>query len=244
MTSSNPLSSMHLEDLDPTMRTGFNSPRPNTHIIRSGDGLLPKSYYLTSMDNYGLWAYKMKNILKRDGLFTWCSQAPSIFATTMEDKGREFALSSLISNAKGNVLRLIYRCADPHQLWQYLKERYEVDKNPKKVHLIEKLFSTKKMGSMNMNEYLIEMKETANFLEDANVPLLEDVVVWYILKNLPKEHDILKQMILCDSFPIYTKLELHVLSKEMSRRVQKTYEKESEALVATHMSTCQTFGRS
>ena len=60
--------------------------------------------------------------------------------------------------------------------------------------------------------------------------LPEDVIVWYTLKNLPKEYDIVKQMILCDSLPKYNKLELCLLSEEMSRKVQQTNEKESEAL--------------
>ena len=45
------------------------------------------------------------------------------------------------------------------------------------MHLIEKFFLTKKTGSMNMDEYLTEMKETTDLLMDARVPLLEDVVV-------------------------------------------------------------------
>ena len=94
-----------------------------------------------------------------------------------------------------------------------------------------------------MDEYLKEMKETADLPEDVGVPLPEDVVVWYTLKNLPKEYDILKQMILCDSLPTYIKLEMRLLSEEMSRRVQKTDEKESEALVAMESDSRRTFDR-
>ena len=72
------------------------------------------------------------------------------------------------------------------------KKRYEANNNPRKVHLIEKFFSTKKMESMSIDQYLIEMKEITDLPEDASVPLPKDVVVWYTLKNLPKEYDILK----------------------------------------------------
>ena len=140
----------------------------------------------------------MKNILKRDGLFTWCLQGPSNFPTIVEERRRELALSSLNRNAKGNALRLMRRFTYPHQLWQHLKEKYEVDNNPRKVHLIEKFFSTKKTGSMSMDEYLTEMKETTGLLEDVEVSLPEEVIVWNTFKNLPKEYDILKHMILCD----------------------------------------------
>ena len=144
------------------------------------------------MDNYGLWAYKMKNLLKRDSLFTWCLEEPSIFPTAAEERGKELALNALAGNAKGNALRLMGRFADPYQLWQHLKERYKAHNNPRKVHLTEKFFSIRKTGSMRMDEYLTEMKETTDLLEDVGVPVREDVVVWYTLKNLPKEYNILK----------------------------------------------------
>ena len=105
MTNTDPPNNPDLRDLDPTVRSHFTSPGPSTHIVRSGDGLLPESDHLTSMDNYGLWAYRMKNILKRDELFTWCMHAPSIFPIAVEEKGRELALNSLNNNAKGNALR-------------------------------------------------------------------------------------------------------------------------------------------
>ena len=104
MTNTIPPSSLQLKNVDPTLKTYINSLGANTQILRSGSGLFLKSYHLTGMDNYGLWAYRMKNILKRDGLFTWCLQAPSIFPITIEEKGRELALSSLNNNAKGNIL--------------------------------------------------------------------------------------------------------------------------------------------
>ena len=86
-----------------------------------------------------------------------------------------------------------------------------------------------------MEEYLAKMKET--------VDLLEDLGVWHTLKNLPKEYDILKQMILCDSLLLYTKLEMRLLSEEMSRRVQKTDKKESEAFVVMQSNSRRSFYR-
>ena len=75
-----------------------------------------------------------------------------MFSTISEEKGRELDLSSLTSNAIGNALRLMRRFTNPHPLWQHLIERYEAHNNPRKVHLIEKFFSTKKISSMSMDE--------------------------------------------------------------------------------------------
>ena len=94
-----------------------------------------------------------------------------------------------------------------------------------------------------MDECLTKMKETTDLLEDAGVSLPHDVVVWYTLKNLLKEYDIVKQMILCNFLPTYTKMELRLLSEEMSRKIQKRDKKESEALVATQSSSCKTFDK-
>jgi hypothetical protein len=56
---------------------------------------------------------------------------------------------------------------------------------------------------MNMDEYLTAIKETADSLEDVGVSLPDRLVVQYTLKNLPKDYDILKQMILGDKLPSY-----------------------------------------
>jgi hypothetical protein len=61
--------------------------------------------------------------------------------------------------------------------------------------------------------------------------LHKDIVVWVAVKNLLKECDIMKQMILNKELPTYVELEmrLRVLSEEMSRKVQEN-EVENEAL--------------
>ena len=166
-----------------------------------------------------------------------------MFPIATEEKGRELALNSLTRNSKGNALRVMRRSTDPSQLWQHLKERYEANNNPRKMHLIKKFFSTKKISSMSMDEYLTKMKEVADLLEDAGVPLPEDAVVWYTLKNLPQEYDIVKQMILCDSLPTYNKRKVQLLSEEMSRKVKKNEEKDSEALAVSHNNSRRTYER-
>lgn len=80
---------------------------------------------------------------------------------------------------------------------------YEAINNLGKIFLIDKFFPTKKIGSMSMHEYLTVMKEKLYKLEDVNVLLSEPVIVWNTLRNLPKEYDILKQMIPGDKLPIH-----------------------------------------
>ena len=45
-----------------------------------------------------------------------------------------------------------------------------------------------------MDVYLKEVKEIANLLEEVDVNIPEDIIVYYTLKNLPKEYEIFKRM--------------------------------------------------
>lgn len=107
-------------------------------------------------------------------------------------------MSALNSNAKNMALK---RFHNPYNCWTPLKSRYEADNNPRKAHVIDKFFGCKQLNTMSMEEYLVEMKEIVDSLEDANVALPEDIVVLIAVKNLPKEYDITKQMILNEKLP-------------------------------------------
>ena len=50
-------------------------------------------------------------------------------------------------------------------------------------------------------------------------------------------------MILCDSLSTYNKLELRLLSEEMSRKVQRVDEREGEVLAASYSNSRGTFGK-
>lgn len=55
-----------------------------------------------------------------------------------------------------------------------------------------KFFFMKKISVMSMDKYLIEMKEVLDLIEEVNVFFFKNVVVWYILKNLLNEYEVLK----------------------------------------------------
>lgn len=86
----------------------------------------------------------------------------------------------------------------------------------------------KKISVMSMDKYLIEMKEVLDLIEEVNVFFFKNVVVWYILKNLLNEYEVLKQMILGDKLFICFELEMLFLSEEMVYLVWKSGEKKSE----------------
>lgn len=42
----------------------------------SNQTTIPESYHLIGVENYGTWAFRMKNVLLRDNLYDYCITAP------------------------------------------------------------------------------------------------------------------------------------------------------------------------
>jgi hypothetical protein len=183
------------------------------------------------MENYGIWAWRMKSVLERDGLFVYCTTPARENMTEVEKRGRTQALSVLNGSAKNTAYKLMKRYRDPHTCWTQLKDRYEAESNPRKLMLIKRFFGIKKTSSISMDDYLTNIKEAADMLEELGIPLPEPIVVYYIVDNLPKEYDIQKQMILSrDNLPGYLELESKLLAEEMSRKTDQ--KNDGEALAA------------
>ena len=207
----------------PFLLTGISS----NHITS-----IPELYHLTWIENYSSWSFRMKNVLMRDGLFLYCSVPPNPFMEDVERKGRQAALSAISGSIKGDVaLKLLKRYSDPFHCWSSLKSRYESDGTARQMSLIDKFFSIRKHGSMDA--YLADMKEAADQMEEVEVGLLEKVIVYHTLKNLPSEYDMLKQLILHERrSPSYLELEARLLNEEISRK--NCSQEQSEALAASH----------
>ena len=174
------------------------------HLTIGRDYILPEVYHLEGGPNYGVWAYIMKNLLQKDGRFFYCLTPPSVVMGEEEKMARLLVMSIINNNAKNSTLKLLRRYHDPHECWVGLKTRYESDSGPRRVMLIEKFFSLRKTEAVSMDAHLTEIKEVANLLEEVEVVILEDIIVYYTLKNLPKEYDIFKRMqIAASTLPTY-----------------------------------------
>ena len=196
----------------------------------TGDNGLPESYHLEGGGNYGIWAYRIKNLLQKDGRFRYCITAPSDPLGEEERIARQQVLSIINSNAKNNALRLLHRYSDPYDCWLGLKTRYESDSGPRRVMLIEKFFSLRKTESVSMDAYLTEVKEITNLLEEVEVVIPKDIIVYYTLKNLPKEYEIFKRMqISAQTLPTYEQLEAKLISEETAIKMEAQCQEEGEA---------------
>ena len=145
---------------------------------------IPDLYHLVGLENSSAWAFRMKNVLQRDGLYEYCITTPSQVMSDNEKKRRQLALSAINGSVKGNVaIKLLKRYTDPDECSTSLKTRYDSDNKSRQVLLIDKFFSIRKLNSMD--EYLADMKEAVDSVEELDVPLPEKILVAYTLKNLP-----------------------------------------------------------
>ena len=121
------------------------------------------------------------------------------------------------------------------QCWTGLKTRYESDRGPRRVMLMEKFFALRKTESVSMDDHLIEVKEVANLLEEVGVNIPEDIIVYYTLKNLPKEYEIFKRMqIGAQSLPTYEQLEAKLITEEAFIKFESQQKEEGEAFFSHH----------
>lgn len=196
----------------------------------AGDSALPESYHLDGGGNFGVWAYRMKNLLQKDGRFHYCLTPPSKIMSEEEKMARQQVMSIINNNAKNSALKLLRRYDDPYECWTGLKTRYESDSGPRRVMLIEKFFALRKTESISMDAHLTEVKEVANLLEEVEVNIPEDIIVYYTLKNLPKEYEIFKRMqIAAQTLPTYEQLEAKLISEETAIKMENQQKEDGEA---------------
>ena len=210
--------------------SSFRSGGTRRHTTMAGDSNLPEMYHLEGGGNYGVWAYHMKNLLQKDGRFHYCLTAPSKIMGEEEKTARQQVMSLITCNATDNALKLLRRYDDPYECWTGLKTRYEPNSGPRRVMLIEKFFSLRKTESVSMAAHLTEVKEVANLLEEVEVIIPEDIIVYYTLKNLPKEYEIFRRMqIAAQNLPTYEQLKAKLISEETSIKMETQQQEEGEA---------------
>ena len=203
----------------------------NHQVAMTGDSSLPESYHLDGGGNFAIWAFRMKGLLQKLGRFHYCTTAPSEIMGDEEKIARQLVMSIISSNAKNSALPLLRRYEDPYECWTGLKAHYESDSGPRRVMLLERFFALRKTEAISMDTYLTEVRNVANLLEEVEVNMPEDVVVYYTLKNLPKEYEIFKRMqIAAQTLPKFNQLETKLISEETALKMEARQQEEGEAL--------------
>jgi len=110
----------------------------------TGDNSLLETYHLDGGGSFGVWAFRMKSLLQKDGRFHYCLTPPSKIMGEEEKAARQHVMSIINSNVKNSALPLLRRYEDPYECWTGLKARYESDSGPHCVMLLEKFFALRK----------------------------------------------------------------------------------------------------
>ena len=83
-----------------------------------------------------------------------------------------------------------------------------------------------------MDVHLTEVRDIANLLEEVDVNIPEDIIVYYTLKNLPKEYELFKRMqIAAQTLPTYEQLEAKLISEETSIGMENQQKEDGEAFL-------------
>lgn len=223
-----------------TPPSGSRVPLENQHgntgriAVATAEVNLPESYHFVGAANYGVWSFRIKHELQKDGLFFYCTTPPSSPMGTVEISERSRCMSVFMKNARMSGLKLLKRYNDPYELWTALKHRYESDQGPRRAQLIDRFFRLRKLESITMDEHLTEVKNISDMLEEVNCGLPEDIVVYYTLQNLPSQYDVFKRMHM-SNLPTYDDLEAKLLGEEISLS-WNAEEKQTEALMVSRNS--------
>lgn len=73
-----------------------------------------------------------------------------------------------------------------------------------------------------MDTHLIEVRELADIIEEVDINIPEDIIVYYTLKNLPKEYEIFKRMqIAAQTLPTYEKPNLFLKKRQYDKKLNR-----------------------
>lgn len=207
-------------------RNSENSSSQSNH-----DPSIPEAYHFEGTPNYGVWSFRIQHALSSCGLFDYCITPPSVPTSHHERVARSIVMGILINNAKNSGMKILKRYNEPHACWSYLKRRYESQSGPRKAYLVDKFFVLRKTETTTMDVHLTEVRNIADLLEEVNVVLPDEVIVYYALKNLPRDYDIVRRMLMGNSvLPSFEEMESILLSEEITIGLVSE-EKSGEALV-------------
>ena len=154
--------------------------------------------------------------------YDYCIIASSNPMAKVECNGRALVLSLIGNYVKGGfALKLLKRYLDPHKCRTLLKIWYESNSTACQVSLINKFFSCRKLNEMD--EYLVYMNKAIDLLEEVDIPLLDKIIVYYILKYLPHEYGIIKQINLKErKLSSNLKLKSRLLNEKMAIKIDRS----------------------
>jgi len=149
-----------------------------------------------------------------------------------EAEGRELAMAAIEESVRDSVIPIIRRFRDPCECWHHLKDRYESHSGSRRLMLLRKLVYSKKPETTSMEQYLKDVKDTVDQLDEIKVPIQEDLVGLLLLHSLPREYkEFTRSQTGKTPFPSFAELESRLLDEELQMTLDAEKEGSAEALM-------------
>lgn len=183
-------------------------------------------------ENYETWKQRARQFLTREGLWKYVvGVVPPVKERSDEwIEKNELTLQSIGYLVDDSQLRLIKDATTAQEAWGVLKKWHNQDSSVGKVSLIKKLAKLDLSEGGDMRDYLTEMEELFEKLENTGANIDEDIKAAFMLANLPESYENTVSAIQGRMDVLTVKFVKTKLLEEYGRRKDKTYEDDKAML--------------
>jgi hypothetical protein len=195
--------------------------------------VIPDTSRLDGMQNYQIWSFRIQRILEHHNVWIYCIEPPPRHRLQTEEEleGRANALYIITDSVKDSMVSVVRKFTDPFVCWTNLRDQYESRSGSGRLMLLRKMVTFRNEETMTMEQYLTEVKNTIDQLENMLVHIPEELIVLLVLHSLPKEYHFFKiTQTGKDLLPTFLELESKLLDEEMQLSMDADREGESETL--------------
>lgn len=177
-------------------------------------------------ENYETWKLRARQFLTREGLWKYVTEpVPPMKDRSAEwNEQNELAVQTIGYLVEDAQLRLLKDATTAQEAWSVLRKWYSQDSSVGKVSLIKKLSKLELPDGGDMRQYLTEMDDLFEKLENTGAHLDEDIKGAFMLANLPESYQNTVSTIQGRMEVFSVKFVKTKLLEEYGRRKDKTYE--------------------
>lgn len=147
---------------------------------------------LKGRENYSVWKFQMKNLLKHDNLWYSIEGYPAGDGDTNEATRRrrdEKALSKINLMIEIGCLSHVMKAETAKEAWESLANAYEDKGLNRRVRLMRNLFSMKLENFSTMEAYVNEILSVSEQLAGIGKPIDDEYIAIIMLQGLPDEYE-------------------------------------------------------
>lgn len=142
-------------------------------------------------DNYETWKRRARQVLTREGLWRYVAEEVPALKDRSEDwiTKNDLTLQTIGYLVEDPQMQLIKDAMTAQEAWAMLKKYYVKDSSVGKVALLKKLSKLELAEGGDMRQYLADMEELFEKLENTGANFEEDIKAAFMLAGLPESYD-------------------------------------------------------